>query len=86
MRKIRITRDGLMEAAQIIFWSLMVMMAIWSASAAFTAMVKQIHANKIHIADHEDRLRHSEQTLQQIATDLRWIRRSLEHEEVLTRQ
>ncbi len=86
MTKIRITRAALIEGAQVVFWVLMLAVGIWSAATVFAAMVSQISANEIHIADHEDRLRHNEQNLQQIATDLRWIRRSLEQEEVLTRR
>jgi type II secretory pathway component PulJ len=78
--------DRFKSWAQVVLWSLMIATALWGATAAFAAMMNQIERNKTVIADHEQRLRQNEQTLSQIATDLRWIRKSIETERSYSRR
>jgi hypothetical protein len=68
------------EWAQTILWSLMIIAALWGGVASFASMNSQIERNEAKLIDHETRLRANEKTLQQIATDLHWIRKALERE------
>ena len=75
--------DGLMrvkEWIQTVLWSLMIIGAIWGGITTIATMNSQIERNEARLVDHEKRLRSNEKTLQQIATDLRWIRQAMEHE------
>jgi hypothetical protein len=81
--------DGLSrfkDWAQTVLWSLMIIAALWGGVASFASMNSQIERHEAKLIDHETRLRVNEKTLQQIATDLRWIRKALEREGSLSRR
>jgi septal ring factor EnvC (AmiA/AmiB activator) len=65
-------------AASVVTVSAALLGAVWAASAEREGSRQQIEQQAGRIEDHEARLRSVEKDLGQIATDVRWIRASLE--------
>jgi hypothetical protein len=59
---------------------LAVLGGIWGASANQANTQRAIEANQVRLADHEDRLRVIERDVSQTATDVGWIRKTLERQ------
>ncbi len=54
---------------------------VWVASATFTSLGADVEQNATAVEDHEGRLRTVEGQVGQIATDVRWIRTTIEHQQ-----
>ena len=67
--------------AILVTWSVTIIGAVWAASASVTAVKARVESNYQTTVDHESRLRVIEAEIQQIAADVRWIRRTLEQQQ-----
>ncbi len=54
---------------------------VWVASATFTSLGADVERNAAAVKDHEGRLRTVEGQVGQIATDVRWIRETIEKQQ-----
>jgi len=54
---------------------------LWAASADHAAVQQTLETHDKAIDDHEHRIRCAEKTLPKIATDVQWIRESMERDE-----
>ena len=71
-------RFGLNAVAIVAAWLLTVLGGVWAASAMHAGGMHAVRDNTADIADHETRLRVTEQQQAAIAADVGWIRATME--------
>lgn len=50
----------------------------WAFGSAQSLTTETLRNQGVHIADHETRIRNLERTSEQVASDIRWIRQTME--------
>lgn len=55
--------------------------AVWAASADRAGLERAVEAHGADLTDHEQRIRTVEREMHQIAADVQWIRRTMEHDQ-----
>lgn len=68
----------LSAAAIIVAWVMSLMGAVWATATDRTAVRQTLEVQAATVADHETRLRATEDKLGRIAADCEWIRKTLE--------
>ena len=76
-----VKRWKLGTVAILVTWLVTIIGAVWAASASLTSVKARAEANYQATVDHEGRLRVIEAEIQQIAADVRWIRRTIEQQQ-----
>ena len=73
------------EVGQVMAWTLALCIVVWAAATGLGQVIGTIGAhgteivqNQTQLDDHEQRLRRVERDMQQVVTDVRWIRQTLE--------
>lgn len=65
-------------ASVFVGWIIAMLGLAWSASSSYTALAHRVESTAATVTDHESRLRAIEAQVNQIATDVSWIRRRIE--------